>query len=53
MAVAVARPPMRIWILAGSIILSFVILFTFSADSVRHPVEFAHQKAQQYGGYQS
>ncbi|CAJ0552657.1 Ff.00g007350.m01.CDS01 [Fusarium sp. VM40] len=53
MAVAVTRLPMRIWILAGSIILSFVIFFTFSADSVRYPVEFAQQKAQQYCGYQS
>ncbi|KAM0326381.1 hypothetical protein ACHAPQ_007779 [Fusarium lateritium] len=52
MAVVVARTPLRIWIVAGSIILSFVILFTFSADSVRYPVEFAHQKAQQYCGYQ-
>lgn len=53
MAVAVTRLPMRVWILAGSIILSFVILFTFSADSMRYPVEFAQQKAQQYCSYQS
>ncbi|KAM0552637.1 hypothetical protein ACHAPJ_007734 [Fusarium lateritium] len=47
-ATLTSRPALRMGVLAAGGILFFVVLFSFLSDSVRSPVEYAHEKAQQY-----
>ncbi|KAF4968195.1 hypothetical protein FSARC_4385 [Fusarium sarcochroum] len=49
-ATLTSRPALRIGVLAAGGILFFFVLFSFLSDSVRSPVEYAHEKAQQYCG---